>query len=141
MPLEPKPADFPLIRGALKFYMIASNVTGVLLLMLLVEMIAKYAFGTELEMNGPYGFLAFVPNDTVTAINLSTGILIVHGWFYVVYLFACFRLWSFMRWPAMKMFFLALGGIVPVLSFIMENHYGKQVHAYLARREAQEVAA
>lgn len=141
MPLEPKPADFPRIRGALKFYMIASNITGVLLLLLLVEMIAKYGFGAELEMNGPYGFLAFVPNDTVTAVNLSTGILIVHGWFYVVYLFASFRLWSFMRWPALKMFILALGGIVPVLSFVLEARYGRQVHAYLSVRETQEVAA
>ena len=74
MPLEPKLADLPRIRGALRFYQVAAIITGVLLLLLCAEMIMKYAFGLELELGGPNGFLAFVPIDTVTAVNLSTGI-------------------------------------------------------------------
>ena len=35
MPLEPKPADFPRIRSALRFYQICSIITGVGLLLLL----------------------------------------------------------------------------------------------------------
>src|ERR687898_3511 len=141
MPLEPKLADLPRIRGALKFYQVASIITGVLLLALCAEMIMKYAFGLELELGGPQGFLAFVPGDAVTAVNLSTGILIVHGWFYVVYLFSDFRLWSLMRWPFGRFILIALGGIVPFLSFFLEVRIAREVRAYLARRESESAAA
>jgi hypothetical protein len=70
--------------------------------------------------------------------NISLFILIAHGWFYVVYLFACFRIWSLMRWPFVRFVLLALGGIVPFLSFIMEARVAREVRAYLARREAEE---
>ena len=136
MPLEPKLADLPRIRGALKFYQVAAIITGVLLLALCAEMIMKYAFGLELELGGPQGFLAFVPGDSVTAVNLSTGILIVHGWFYVVYLFACFRVWSLMRWAFPRFLLLASGGIVPLLSFFLEVRVARDVRRYLAEREA-----
>jgi len=137
MPLEPKLADLPRIRGALKFYQVAAIITGVLLLALCAEMIMKYAFGLELELGGPQGFLAFVPGDSVTAVNLSTGILIVHGWFYVVYLFSDFRLWSLMRWPFGRFIVIALGGIIPFLSFFLEARIGREVRAYLDGREAE----
>jgi integral membrane protein len=137
MPLEPKLADLPRIRGALKFYQVAAIITGVLLLALCAEMIMKYAFGLELELGGPQGFLAFVPVDSVTAVNLSTGILIVHGWFYVVYLFSDFRLWSLMRWPFGRFILIALGGVIPFLSFILEVRIAREVRAYLARRETE----
>ncbi|MDQ0893172.1 DUF3817 domain-containing protein [Agromyces ramosus] len=136
MPLEPKLADLPRIRGALKFYQVASIITGVLLLALCAEMIMKYAFGLELELGGQHGFLAFVPGDAVTAVNLSTGILIVHGWFYVVYLFSDFRLWSLMRWLFGRFILIALGGIIPFLSFFLEARIGREVRAYLEGREA-----
>ena len=137
MPLEPKLADLPRIRGALRFYQVASVITGVLLLLLCAEMIMKYAFGLELELGGAHGFLAFVPGDTVTAVNLSTGILIVHGWFYVVYLFSDFRLWSLMRWPFGRFILIALGGVIPFLSFILEVRIAREVRAYLDRRESE----
>ena len=57
-------------------------------------------------------------------INISTWILIVHGWFYVVYLFSCFRLWLLMRWGLPQLIVMALGGVVPFLSFIVE----KRIH-------------
>ncbi|MBT2498723.1 DUF3817 domain-containing protein [Agromyces sp. ISL-38] len=137
MPLEPKLADLPRIRGALRFYQVSSIITGVLLLSLCAEMIMKYAFGLELELGGERGFLAFVPSGTVTAVNLSTGILIVHGWFYVVYLFSDFRLWSLMRWPFGRFIVIALGGVIPFLSFILEARNGREVLAYLDRRERE----
>ena len=137
MPLEPKLADLPRIRGALKFYQVAAIITGVLLLALCAEMIMKYAFGLELELGGPQGFLAFVPGDSVTAVNLSTGILIVHGWFYVVYLFSDFRLWSLMRWRFPRFILIALGGIIPFLSFFLEARIGREVRTYLDRRESE----
>ena len=148
MPLEPKSADLPRIRGALKFYQVASVITGVMLLLLCAEMIMKYAFHLELYAFGDQGVLAFTPvietaaglESTGTGVNLSTGILIAHGWFYVVYLFSDFRLWSLMRWPFSRFIVIALGGIVPFLSFFVETRIGREVREYLDRREAAEAA-
>lgn len=142
---QPKLATFPAIRGALKFYQIASVITGVMLLSLCAEMIVKYGFHYELFLGGSGGFLWFAPVDafgesTGDGVNLSLGILIAHGWFYVVYLFACFRVWSLMRWGFVRFVTLALGGIVPLLSFFMEARVGREVKAYLAERLASEAA-
>lgn len=141
MPLEPKLSDFPRIRRALKLYEIAAAITGVLLLLLVFEMVLKYAFSLEIELFGAYGLVAFVPTDSVQAVNGSTGLLIVHGWFYVIYLLACFDLWSKMRWQFPRFLLLALGGIVPFLSFILEARFGRGVNEYLTAREAKEAAA
>ena len=134
MPLEPRPADLPRIPGALRLYRVASLITGVFLLLLCAEMLIKYALGYELELGGLNGFLAFVPRDTTTAVNLSTGILIAHGWFYVLYLFSDFRLWSLMRWPFSRFVLVALGGVIPTLSFFVEVRIVREVTAYLSKR-------
>ncbi|RFA13436.1 hypothetical protein B7R22_12210 [Subtercola boreus] len=140
MPLEPKRADFGRIRSALTFYRVCSIITGTFLLLLCAEMLLKYTpIGVEIELGGPHGFLALVPDGTVTAVNLSTIILIVHGWFYVVYLFSCFQLWSRMRWGFTRFIVLALGGVIPLLSYFLEGRIAREVTAYLARREAQPV--
>ncbi|GAB3600271.1 DUF3817 domain-containing protein [Microbacterium tumbae] len=143
---EPKAASFPKIRGALKFYQVASIITGVMLLLLVAEMVLKYTpLRLELFGGGSGGFLWFAqmiegPDgelvSTGDGANLSTGILIAHGWFYVVYLFACFRMWSLMRWPFLRFIMLALGGVVPLLSFFMEAIVAREVKTYLASREA-----
>jgi len=158
MPVQPKLASFPAIRGALKFYQIASVITGVGLLLLLAEMILKYTpLHLELFAGGSGGFLwfagviagadcewwsLFLPATNACemtslgdGVNISLAILIVHGWFYVVYLFACFRLWSLMRWGFPRFILLALGGVVPLLSFFMEIRVAREVKAYLATRE------
>ncbi|MCU1443013.1 MAG: hypothetical protein JWQ59_1163 [Cryobacterium sp.] len=137
MPLEPKPADIPSIPGALRLYQVASVITGVFLLLLCAEMIIKYAFGYEIELGGAFGFLALVPSGTATAVNLSTGILIAHGWFYVLYLFSDFRLWTLMRWPFSRFILIALGGVVPTLSFFVEARMARDVKAFLAGNTAQ----
>jgi integral membrane protein len=141
MPPQPKPADLPRIPGALRLYQVASIITGVMLLLLCAEMLIKYGFGYEIELGGPLGFLALVPTGTVTATNLSTGILIAHGWFYVLYLFSDFRLWSLMRWPFARFILIALGGVVPTLSFFVEVRVSREVKAYLASREAETLTA
>jgi integral membrane protein len=123
------------VASSLKWFRRAANVTGVLLLLLAVEIIAKYVFGSELEMLGSQGFLAFVPNDTVEAINLSSAILIAHGWFYVVYLFTCFRVWSQLRWPFWRFLWLASGGLFPVFSFFLERWATRVVEGMMAGME------
>lgn len=141
---EPKVASFPAIRGALKFYQIASIITGVMLLLLVAEMVLKYTpIRLELFAGGSGGLLWFAPvvegpeglESTGDGLNLSLGILVAHGWFYVVYLFACFRMWSLMRWPFFRFIMLALGGVIPLLSFFMEAIVAREVKAYLAARE------
>ncbi|MDL9979067.1 DUF3817 domain-containing protein [Microbacterium candidum] len=149
MPPAPKIASFPAIRGALKFYQICSVITGTFLLLLCAEMIVKYALGYELFLGGSGGFLYFAPviegprgtESSGDGLNVSMSILVVHGWFYVVYLFSCFRVWSLMRWPFPRFILLALGGVVPFLSFIMEARVARDVKKYLADREATEAAA
>lgn len=164
---EPKLASFPKIRGALKFYQIASIVTGIMLMLLLTEMILKYSpTHIELFAGGTGGLLWFAPvivgegcqwysmfvpggmgcemdstGQTAGGVNISLLILITHGWFYVIYLFACFRVWSLMRWPFMRFLLLALGGVVPLLSFFMEAIVAREVKTYLREREATESAA
>lgn len=161
---EPKVATFPAIRGALKFYQIASIITGVMLLLLLAEMVLKYS-PIHLELfaggsGGPLWFAGvlagadcewwslFAPwtnscemTSLGDGVNLSLFILVAHGWFYVVYLFACFRIWSMMRWPFLRFITLALGGVVPLLSFIMEARVAREVKTYLATREAEAASA
>ena len=120
-----------LLPGALKWYRIAAYITGILLLALTVEMIAKYGYGMEVEAMGEQGLIAFVPNDTVEAINLSSAILIAHGWFYVVYLFTCFRVWSIIRWPFWRFLWLASGGLFPFLSFVIEHQATRVVRGII----------
>lgn len=117
------------LLAALKWYRIAAWITGILLLLLAVEIIAKYVYGLEVEMFGEQGLFALVPNDTVQAFNLSQAIVIAHGWFYVVYLFTCFRVWSILRWPLWRFLWLASGGLFPILSFVIEHYATKIVSA------------
>lgn len=139
----PKLADYPRIRKALKFYMVTSIITGVMLLLLTAEMVLKYAFGFEVFAFTPQGVISLVPVDAFgeaesEGFNLSTGILIAHGWFYVVYLFGNFLIWSPMRWPFWKFLVLASGGIVPFLSFFLESRISREVNAELAAGEAAQ---
>ena len=143
MPLEPRESDIPRIPGALRFYQVMAIITGTFLMLLVVEMIGAYAFGYHLIMNDPNGFFYLAPGrvegimqfellQPTTGIDLSKYVLIVHGWLYVIYLVASFRLWSFMRWSFGKLIVLALGGIVPVLSFVLEAVFTKQVRSWIS---------
>jgi hypothetical protein len=138
---KPKAETIPLIRNALKIYKVCSYITGTFLLLLVVEMVLKYIFLYEVELGGPGGIVTLVnfypslgKSPGLTGVNLSIGILIVHGWFYVVYLLADFTLWSRMRWPFAMFILIALGGVVPFLSFIAEHFVAKR-----ARRELAEL--
>ncbi|MFT4199854.1 MAG: DUF3817 domain-containing protein [Gordonia sp. (in: high G+C Gram-positive bacteria)] len=93
--------------GALLRYRILAWVTGVWLLFLVGEMIAKYGFGIE-----GYGWVG-----------------VVHGWVYFVYLFFCFILASKARWPLGKTVATALAGTIPFLSFYVEHIRTKDVKA------------
>jgi integral membrane protein len=138
----PLPLQIPQIRSTLRFYKASSFITGVFLLLLMVTWgIRRLPFlGFDLWLGGPNGFITFESYGfegeglPTVGINLTVLILIVHGWLYVVYLLADFRLWTLMRWPVTRFLFIALGGIVPFLSFYTEARFAK-----LAEQQLQEL--
>ncbi|SDC32575.1 integral membrane protein [Sanguibacter gelidistatuariae] len=93
-------------RGALKRYRIMAYVTGVMLLLLVVEILVKIFAGDD-------------------AVKYVKWIPFAHGWIYVVYLVTVVDLWSKMRWRFGRLAVMVLGGVVPVMSFVVE----KKVHA------------
>ncbi|MGJ9402182.1 DUF3817 domain-containing protein [Arthrobacter sp. KK5.5] len=131
------------IRSAASFYKVLAYATGVMLLFVVVEMVAKYGFGAEIVAGGTLAdgtdnTLGLLPDGSFEGgVNLSKVVLIVHGWMYVVYLIADFRLWSLMRWPFTRFITIALGGVVPLLSFFME----KRVHGEVERELANHPEA
>ena len=136
MPLGPRPTDIPRIRTALAVYRVSAIITGIFLLLLCVMMVLRYVYGVDIELGGPFGFLALVPKAQITAINLSTVILIMHGWLYVLYLGCDFVLWRLLRFPFGRFVFIALGGIIPFLSFYFEFQVPPYVEKRIAAIEA-----
>jgi integral membrane protein len=132
MPLGPRPADVPRIRRTVAVYKVSSIITGTFLLLLVLMMVTRYGFGVDIELLGPYGFLTLTPKDLIAGINLSTVILIVHGWLYVLYLACDLLLWRYIRWSFAKFVFIALGGIIPFLSFFLERRVPRDVEAAIA---------
>nr|WP_235861729.1 DUF3817 domain-containing protein [Tersicoccus phoenicis] len=128
------------MRSSLGFYRVMAYLTGTFLILLCIEMIVRYgagydviAGGTDAATNATVLLGANkVDADNLTGgLNLSTGVLIVHGWLYVVYLIADFRLWSLMRWPFTRFLLIALGGVIPGLSFVMERRVHREAEQEL----------
>ncbi|MGV8876236.1 MAG: DUF3817 domain-containing protein [Rhodoglobus sp.] len=141
MALGPRLSDFPRIRRTLSFYKVSSIITGSFLLVLCLMMFLRYGLGGDIELNGPEGFLALTPKEWVLGINVSTIILIVHGWLYVFYVAADFVLWRLTRFSFLRFLYIALGGVIPLLSFFLERQVPRFVEAKLARIESAAAAA
>jgi integral membrane protein len=141
MSLAPKPEQVPKIRRTLKFYQISSYVTGIFLLLLMLTWASRRLpfLGYDLWAFGPNSAFSWLPIQAwesgegipVTGVNMTVLILIVHGWLYVIYLYADFRVWTLMRWPFTRFVVIGLGGIVPLLSFYTERRYYRKAHAEL----------
>ena len=135
------PSQVPQIQKVLKFYKVSSYVTGTFLILLMITWgIRRLPFlGFDLWLFGPNGFLTFeqygVDGEGLpeVGINLTVWILIIHGWLYVVYLFADFRVWTLLRWSFTRFLLIALGGVVPLLSFYTEARYAKLAHLELEK--------
>jgi len=138
MVIGPKPADIPLIRRTLAVYKVSSIITGIFLLGLVVMMVTRYGLGSDIELNGPSGFIALSPVDTLTGFNLSIFLLAVHGWLYVLYLACDFVLWRVLRWPFWRFLWIAMGGIIPFLSFFFERQVPRQVEAVIAELSPED---
>ena len=142
----PTPANHrETVTRVLNQYRVAANVTGVFLIIITILYVIRLSNSTDLWLMGPRGFLWFetftlVDGDRVglptTGINLTTIILIVHGWLYVLYLYTDFRLWSLLRWSLGRFLLIAAGGVVPFLSFFAERHFRKVAEAQI--NEAKE---
>jgi integral membrane protein len=131
------------IRSAATFYKVMAYLTGSMLLLLCAELVVRYVFGSVLMAGGTeastgaahgFGFAAVQDGGSSVAggVNVSTAVLIVHGWMYVLYLISDFRLWSLMRWPFRRFILIALGGVIPFLSFIVEGRIHKEVAGEVA---------
>jgi integral membrane protein len=94
-------------EGALGRYRVMAYVTGVMLLLLVVEMILVYLVGIDSDARR---FIAWIP--------------IAHGWIYVVYVLTVVDLWTKMRWRLGRLVMMVLGGVIPAMSFVVE----KKVH-------------
>jgi len=125
------------LQGALKYFRVTSYITGVVLLLVMVLWGLRRLGGLELWAFGPNGLVSLESYGVeglglpTSGVSLTVLILIVHGWLYVAYLFGDFRLWTMLRWGIGKFLIIALGGIVPFLSFFTERHYAKIAEGYL----------
>lgn len=137
MPLGATPADVPRIRTVLAIFRVSAVITGIFLIGLVAMMITRYGFGVDIELGGPFGFLALTPVGQVTAINLSVVLLSVHGWLYVLYLALDFILWRMLRFSFLRFLWFALGGVIPFLSFWFEVEVPRFVKAEIRKIEAR----
>lgn len=110
-------------RGAAQRYRVLAWITGTMLLLLCVEMILKYVLQLPgFNVDGD-------PRSEAARI-----IAMVHGWVYVIYLVTCFDLWSTMRWRLGRLVTLALAGVVPVMSFVLERRVHREALAAIDAR-------
>ena len=131
------------IRGVLKYFKVTSYITGIFLILIMVLWGIRLTIQADLWLGGPDAFLqlAYYSVDSsgekigfpTSGIDITVISLIVHGWLYVAYLFGDFRLWTLLRWSFFRFLLIALGGIIPLLSFFTERHYTKVAEADLKK--------
>lgn len=142
----PAASQIEQIQKVLKLFSVSSYITGIFLMLLMITWgIRRLPFlGYDLWLLGPNGFITFeqygVEGEGLpdVGVNLTVAILIVHGWLYVLYLFADFRLWTLMRWSFFRFLIIAAGGVVPLLSFLTESYYAKLARKQLSEIEGQK---
>lgn len=110
-------------RGALARYRVLAIITGVMLLILCVEMLVKYGVGQFVDVDGIMRYVSWIP--------------FAHGWIYVVYLVTVLDLWTKMRWGWGRLATMVFAGVVPVMSFILEKKVHAEAEAKLAVLEEQ----
>lgn len=143
MTSTPKNDQVSTIRGVLKYFKVTSYITGIFLILIMILWGIRLSIQADLWLGGPDAFLqlAYYSVDSsgekigfpTSGIDITVISLIVHGWLYVAYLFGDFRLWTLMRWSFFRFLLIALGGIIPLLSFFTERHYAKVAEAELKK--------
>ena len=121
------------LKSALSFYRVCALVTGSFLLLVVLEMVLKYGFGQTIWSGGNAGLIGLVPNPVdetglpTDGVDLSRLLLQIHGLLYVIYLFADFRVWRLANLKFKDFLIIAMGGVIPVTSFVIERQYHKQL--------------
>jgi hypothetical protein len=143
MTSTPQSAQVTTIRGVLKYFKATSYITGIFLLVIMILWGIRLSIHADFWLGGPSGLLqlAYYSVDSSgtkvglpeSGLDLTSVSLIVHGWLYVAYLFGDFRLWTLMRWSFGRFLLIALGGVVPLLSFFTEHHFAKVAEADLKK--------
>jgi hypothetical protein len=134
----------PTAKSALSFYKVSSFITGIFLLLVVLEMTLKYAFGQTIWSGGDVGFIGLVPNPVDDSglpsdgVDISKLLLQIHGILYVVYLFADFRIWRMAELKFLDFLIIAMGGVVPLTSFFIERKYTKKVSLILTKAGASK---
>ncbi|MEU8944938.1 DUF3817 domain-containing protein [Streptomyces sp. NPDC048489] len=96
-------------KSVLTRYRVMAYVTGVLLVLLTLGVIAKYV----LDMNG--------------AVDFTRVVAIAHGWLYVVYLVFAFDLGAKAKWPVGKQLWVLLAGTIPTAAFFVERKVSREL--------------
>jgi integral membrane protein len=104
------------VKSALTRYRALAYTTGVFLLLLTGNVIAKYL----LDKHG-----------------LGAWVAIMHGWLYLAYVIVTVDLWFRTRLPVGKTVLVVLAGTIPFMSFVAE----RWVHARVAPLVAEEEAS
>ena len=107
-------------KSVLTRYRVMAYVTGVLLVLLCLSMIAKYG----LDVDG--------------AADFTRVVAIAHGWLYVVYLVFAFDLSSKAKWPLGKMAWVLLAGTVPTAAFFVERRVTRELAPKVTTPESTE---
>ena len=95
------------VRKALTGYRLLAWTTGLWLILLCYEMVAKYVYDVE-------------------GLNW---IAVVHGWVYFVYLLFTANLAVKVRWPIAKTIGVLLAGTIPLVGIIVEHFQTRDVKA------------
>ena len=107
----------PRVGGALTRYRVMAIITGTFLIAVFAGFILKPILHVE---------------EGSSFDSITTFIAIAHGWIYMVYLAATIHLWLLMHWGLGRLIVMALGGIVPFLSFFLEHRFAAEVTAQRA---------
>ncbi|MFJ8632761.1 DUF3817 domain-containing protein [Streptomyces sp. NPDC093568] len=105
-------------KSVLTRYRVMAYVTGVLLVLLTLGVIAKYL----LKMDGADSFTSVVG--------------IAHGWLYVLYLVFAFDLGSKAKWPVQRQLWVLLAGTIPTAAFFVERKITHELEAKVAEDAA-----
>ena len=79
------------------------------------------------------GLLRYVPGvEAPEWADAALGVVAqIHGFIYMVYLVVSYMLWSATPWKMPRLLVMALGGVVPLLSFFLERRISREVAASL----------
>ncbi|MDQ0959074.1 integral membrane protein [Streptomyces sp. B4I13] len=110
-------------KSVLTRYRVLAYVTGVLLVLLCLGVVAKYI----LDVDGAADFTRVVG--------------FAHGWLYVLYLVFAFDLGSKAKWPVGKLLWVLLAGTVPTAAFFVERRISRELVPTAAVEDAAVIKA